>query len=98
MSYSKIYIVIMIVIVIILSSVLGLGYYIDKSQEERFAKFEMKAYDTNEYDNLALIARLKNKIAKLNEMAIKDPSKIAIIEKQKQEIALHIKAAENSHR
>ena len=101
MSYSKIYAIIVLILVSIVAITFGIGYYIDKSQEEQYAQFrslEMKSLSSTEDETkkLALIARLKQNIAKLGEMATKDPSKIAIIETQKAELRLHIKSMENT--
>lgn len=99
MSYMKVYTIIVIAIVIVIFGTIGAGYYIDKMQEEQFAKLEPRIAESNTTDDknkLALIARLKAKIVKLNEMAIKDPNKLAIIEVQKREIETHISAVEKS--
>lgn len=99
MSYTKVYMIIMVIIIIIISGTIGAGYYIDQVQEEQFAKLEPRITESKTADDknkLALIARLKSKIIKLNEMAAKDPSKNAIIEIQKREIELHINAVEKS--
>ena len=99
MTYTKVYVIIVIAIVVIISGTIGAGYYIDKMQEEQFAKLEPRIAESNTNDDknkLALIARLKSKIVKLDEMAAKDPNKIAIIDIQRREIELHINAVEKS--
>ncbi len=99
MTYTKVYVIIVIAIVVIISGTIGAGYYIDKMQEEQFAKLEPRITESNTNDDknkLALIARLKSKLVKLNEMAVKDPSKNAIIDIQRREIELHINAVEKS--
>ena len=99
MSYTKVYVIILIAIIVVISGTIGAGYYIDKMQEEQFAELEPRIKEANTDDDknkLALIARLKTKIVKLDEMAAKDPSKNAIIDIQKREIELHINAVEKS--